>query len=156
VKTVLFVGAGRNQRRGILRVRELGARVVAVDKNPHAPGLADADVGEAVDFTDIAGVATVGRKHGVDGVLTFAADRAVPVVAAVAEELGLPGIGSATAHLATNKIAMRRAFAERGVPQPRFAALRTLSEAQAAARAVDRSEERRVGKECRSRWSPYH
>ena len=21
---------------------------------------------------------------------------------------------------------------------------------------VDRSEERRVGKECRSRWSPYH
>src|SRR2546426_12341508 len=24
------------------------------------------------------------------------------------------------------------------------------------ARRVDRSEERRVGKECRSRWSPYH
>src|SRR2546425_8619945 len=23
-------------------------------------------------------------------------------------------------------------------------------------RALDRSEERRVGKECRSRWSPYH
>ena len=23
-------------------------------------------------------------------------------------------------------------------------------------RVVDRSEERRVGKECRSRWSPYH
>ena len=22
--------------------------------------------------------------------------------------------------------------------------------------AADRSEERRVGKECRSRWSPYH
>ena len=24
------------------------------------------------------------------------------------------------------------------------------------ARALERSEERRVGKECRSRWSPYH
>ena len=24
------------------------------------------------------------------------------------------------------------------------------------ARGLDRSEERRVGKECRSRWSPYH
>ena len=24
------------------------------------------------------------------------------------------------------------------------------------AAAIDRSEERRVGKECRSRWSPYH
>ena len=29
-------------------------------------------------------------------------------------------------------------------------------EAGAEIRLVDRSEERRVGKECRSRWSPYH
>ena len=27
---------------------------------------------------------------------------------------------------------------------------------QAAIKAINRSEERRVGKECRSRWSPYH
>src|SRR6266568_9154205 len=27
---------------------------------------------------------------------------------------------------------------------------------QGAATSIDRSEERRVGKECRSRWSPYH
>jgi biotin carboxylase len=138
VKTVLFVGAGRHQRRAIARLREpLGARVVAVDKNPDAPGLAEADVGEAVDFTDVEAVAEVGRRHGVDGVLTFAADRAVPVVAAVAEELGLPGIGSSTAHLATNKIAMRRELAERGVPQPQFAAVRSLSEAHSAARTLD-------------------
>ena len=35
----------------------------------------------------------------------------------------------------------------------------TESEEEAAARALledVRSEERRVGKECRSRWSPYH
>jgi biotin carboxylase len=136
VKTVLFVGAGRNQRRGIARVRELGARVVAVDGNPDAPGLADADVGETVDFSDVEAVTAAGRRHAVDGVMTFAADRAVPVVAAVAEALGLPGIGSETAHLATNKIAMRRAFAEHGVPQPQFAALRTLGESHAAARTV--------------------
>ena len=30
-----------------------------------------------------------------------------------------------------------------------------LKQAEAAIEAV-RSEERRVGKECRSRWSPYH
>src|SRR3712207_9356199 len=29
-------------------------------------------------------------------------------------------------------------------------------EAAIALRSVERSEERRVGKECRSRWSPYH
>ena len=71
-----------------------------------------------------------------DGVLTVSADRAVPVVAAVAEARGLPGIGVATAHLMTHKIAMRRALAEAGVPQPRFAAVRTLSETRRAADEV--------------------
>ena len=32
----------------------------------------------------------------------------------------------------------------------------TLEGAPAAAKELERSEERRVGKECRSRWSPYH
>jgi biotin carboxylase len=135
-KTVLFIGAGRNQRGAIERVRELGVRVVAVDRNAAAPGLTAADAGEAVDFADLAAVAEVGRRHRVDGVLTIAADSAVPVVAAVAAELGLPGIGPEAAHLATNKIAMRRVFAERGVPQPPFAALRRQTEVRAAARAV--------------------
>ena len=136
MKSVLFVGAGRNQRRAIERVRDLGVRVVAVDRNPDAPGLAVADAGEAVDFVEAEAVAEVGRRHAVDGVMTLASDAAVPIVARAAELLGLPGIGSGAAHLATNKIAMRRMFAERGVPQPRFAAARTLAEAHAAARTV--------------------
>jgi biotin carboxylase len=60
----------------------------------------------------------------------------VPVVAAVAEARGLPGIGTEAAHLLTNKIAMRRRLGERGVPQPRFAAVRTLSETRRAADEV--------------------
>ena len=71
-----------------------------------------------------------------DGVLTVSADRAVPVVAAVAEARGLPGIGVETAHLMTHKVAMRRRLAEEGVPQPRFAALRMLSERHRAGREV--------------------
>lgn len=136
MSTVLFVGAGRHQRRALRRVKELGARIVAVDRNPDAPGFAHADTSEVVDFADIGAVADVGRRHSVDGVMTFAADRAVPVVAGVAEKLGLPGIGTETAHLMTNKIAMRRRLAEAGVPQPRFAALRHIREVPAAADAV--------------------
>nr|MBA3427231.1 ATP-grasp domain-containing protein [Actinomycetota bacterium] len=109
-----------------------GLRVVAVDRNAAAPGLQEADVAEAVDFTDVAGVTEVARRHGVDGVLTVSADRAVPVVAAVAETLGLPGIGAQTAHLMTHKIAMRRTLADAGVPQPRFAAARDLQSARSA------------------------
>jgi biotin carboxylase len=136
MSTVLFVGAGRHQRRALRRVKELGARIVAVDRNPDAPGFAHADASEVVDFADIGAVADVGRRHSVEGVMTFAADRAVPVVAGVAEALGLPGIGTETAHLMTNKIAMRRRLADAGVPQPRFAALRHIREVPAAADAV--------------------
>ena len=136
MSTVLFVGAGRHQRRALMRVKELVARIVAVDRNPDAPGFAHADTSEVVDFADIGAVADVGRRHSVEGVMTFAADRAVPVVAGVAEALGLPGIGTETAHLMTNKIAMRRRLAEAGVPQPRFAALRHIREVPAAADAV--------------------
>ena len=102
--------------------------MVAVDRNPDALGLQAADVGELVDFTDIAGVTEVGRRLRVDGVLTVAADRAVPVVAAVAEALGLPGIGTATAYRMTHKLEMRDAFAAAGVPQPSYAAVRSADD----------------------------
>jgi biotin carboxylase len=42
----------------------------------------------------------------------------------------------ATAHLMTHKVAMRRRLADAGVPQPRFAAIRALSERRRAADEV--------------------
>ena len=32
----------------------------------------------------------------------------------------------------------------------------TITEMKTTLEGINRSEERRVGKECRSRWSPYH
>src|SRR5256885_3797893 len=40
--------------------------------------------------------------------------------------------------------------------QKSFDTMKTLAGIWTAKLTVDRSEERRVGKECRSRWSPYH
>jgi biotin carboxylase len=136
MKKVLFVGAGRHQRRAILRAKQLGLRVVAVDRNPDAVGLPHADVPEVVDFQDLDAVVEIARREAIDGVLTVSADRAVPVVAAVAEELGLPGIGRETAHVMTQKVVMRRELAGAGVPQPRFAAVRVRREAGPAAATV--------------------
>jgi len=133
MKTVLFVGAGRHQRRAIRRAKELGLRVAAIDRNADAPGFADADVIEVVDFAAVGAAVAAARRLAPDGVLTIASDQAVPVVAAIAETLGLPGIGAEAALFATNKIAMRGALAAAGVPQPRFASVRTVTDAQAAA-----------------------
>ncbi len=135
-KTVLFVGAGRHQRRAILYAKERGLRVAAVDRNADAPGLAAADIAKVVDFSDVDAVLKETARLKIDGVLTVSADRAVPVVAAIAEARGLPGIGVETAHLMTHKVAMRARLADAGVPQPRFAALRSLSERHRAAAEV--------------------
>jgi len=136
VPTILFVGAGRHQRNAIRQARERGLRVVAVDRNADALGLGLADVAEVVDFVDVDAVEAAARRHGVDGALTVSADRAVPVVAAVAERLGLPSIGTEVAHRMTHKLAMRRTFAEEGILQPPFAAVRNLAEGRAALEAV--------------------
>ena len=50
---------------------------------------------------------------------------------------------------------MRRNKKGKTVPQDLFVFL-VLGLLASVLAAVVRSEERRVGKECRSRWSPYH
>ena len=92
MKTVLFLGAGRHQRAAILRAKELGLRVAAIDGNPDALALDDADISEVVNFVDIPSAIAFAEKIRPDGVLTITSDRAVVAVAAVAEALGLAGI----------------------------------------------------------------
>ena len=81
---VLVVGAGRYQRTVIRRAVELGLRVVAVDRNPEAPGLQLATIGRVVDFSDTQAVLDDLADLEIDGVLTVQAERAVPMVAAIA------------------------------------------------------------------------
>jgi len=111
---------------------------VAVDGDERAPGLAFASQVEVHDFSDVEGVVAIGRRHAVDGVLTVASDRAVPVVAAVAERLGLPGIGTAVAARMTHKAAMRGRLAAAGVPQPLFARVTSDESARAALERLGR------------------
>ena len=134
--TVLMVGAGPSQASAIRRARELGFGVVAVDGDARAAGLAFASRAEVHDFSDLEAVVAIGRRHAVDGVLTVASDRAVPVVAAVAERLRLPGIGTEVAARMTHKVTMRERLAAAGVPQPAFARATTHESARAAVERI--------------------
>ena len=121
--TVLFLGASVSQLPAIKQARRSGLRVVAVDGDPAAIGLVEADAEEAVDFTDLDRVIEVARAERVDAVVAISTDRAVPIAAAVADRLGLPGIGTETAHVMTDKAAMRTRLRRHGVPQPAFEVL---------------------------------
>lgn len=63
--TILICGAGFGQVPAIEAARLLGIRSVVVDRDASAPGMALADVAEAVDIVDIEAVVAVeiGRAH---------------------------------------------------------------------------------------------
>src|SRR5256885_11015014 len=87
------------------------------------------------------------RDYKVTGVQTCA----LPICAA--ERLGLsqPGISRLLAQLEQD-LGLRLFIREKGRLVPTQEAEALLHDAH----VLMRSEERRVGKECRSRWSPYH
>jgi biotin carboxylase len=129
---VLFVGGSREAAPAIRRARELGLHVAVSDGSPDAPGFALADERLFASTYDVAETVAAARRSRersgrLDGVLCAACD--VPVtVAAVAEELGLPGISVATARLAVDKLAMKDRLAAAGVPVPWYAPVGSLEE----------------------------
>jgi biotin carboxylase len=127
-KRLLIIGAGSEQLPAIRLARAFGLTVLASDRNPHAPGAAEAHHFAAISTDDKEGNLAWARALAIDGVMTTGSETAVPVVAHIAATLGLPGITPATAHLATNKNAMRDAFARHGVPAPASQAVTTLDE----------------------------
>ena len=117
---LLVLGAGPAQI-GLLRAaRERDLFVIAVDRDPAAPGFAYADKRAIVSTEDEPGVDRLARAENVDGIISPGADWPVGVAARVAERLALPHpIDAATATLATTKSRQRDRFADAGVPQPR-------------------------------------
>jgi biotin carboxylase len=125
-----------SQLAAIKQASQSGWRVIAVDADPQAVGFAAADVAETVDFTDLERVVEVGLRHQIDAVVAISTDRAVPIAAGVADRLGLPGIGTETARVMTDKAAMRICLREHAIPQPSFAVLSGEVESSSELKAV--------------------
>ncbi len=130
-RRLLLVGAGPSQLAAIGCAQAAGLVVVAADADETAPGLALADVAAVADSADA--LAEVARRERVSGVFTIAAERLVPVVATIAERVGLPGIGTDVAAMMTNKQLLRARLRAAGVAQPPSIVVRSLPEARAAA-----------------------
>jgi biotin carboxylase len=86
-------------------------------------------VGGSAKIDDlIARAAAWHAEEGFEGVLTFS-ESSVVALAAVAEALGLPGIGVDAARTSRNKLLMRQAHERHGAPHPEFAFVTTADEA---------------------------
>ena len=123
-KTLLIISGGIEAADAAKRAKEMGHYVVVSDIDHAAPGFEFADSCLIADVYGPAETAAAAERFNrkirkIDGVICVAAD--APITAAtVAQKLGLPGISVAAAELACDKLAMKRRFAERGVPVPWF------------------------------------
>ncbi len=119
-KTLMIIGAGSLQVPAIRRAREMGYRVMAVDRDADAPGMALADTALSISTNDIDGIVDAAVRLKPDGVMTLATDMPVRSCAAVAARLGLVGVSMDTAVRATDKGAMREALSAGNIAIPLF------------------------------------
>lgn len=119
----LLVGAGPEQLAALSVARAQGCRLVAVDGDPHAPGLALADVPVVVDLRDIDAVVDVARRHAVQFTVPTPIGARLVTQAAVHDALGLRGVGVQAARLCTDKRQFHQAMTAARVVVPAQIAL---------------------------------
>lgn len=131
-KTLLIVSGGIEAAHAARRAKEMGLYVVVSDPDPQAPGFQHSDSCLIADVYGPDETAAAAERYNrkirkIDGVVCVAAD-APMTVAAVSERLGIPGLSRESAKLASDKLEMKRRFAERGVPVPWFSEIATPQE----------------------------
>ena len=119
-ESLLIVSAGIMQIPAIQTAKSLGLHVIATDKNPDAAGFAYCDEAVVIDSKDVAGHISYVReaKNRFNIVGAFAASDVAVTVAAITNELGLPGISNDVAIRSHNKALMKKRWIEDGVPTP--------------------------------------
>jgi len=136
-RTLLIIGGAHEHGIGVRQAQDMGLKVFVTDGNRDAEAFALADCHAVASTYDAAETLAAARDHirrggRIDGVMTLASD--VPyTVAFVADALGLPGISLESARLASEKMAMKDAFARAGVPIPGYGPVRHADEVAAAA-----------------------
>jgi biotin carboxylase len=134
-RTLLIVSGGSEALAGIRTARAMGLHVLVSDGDPSAPGLAMAHERLVASTYDVAATVAAARRYDqqarpIDGVISIASD--VPLtVAAVADELGLPGVTPHTARLSADKLAMKQRLAACQVPIPDFTAVPSVADLKA-------------------------
>lgn len=129
MKTLLILGAGKEQVKAIDRAREKGIRTIVFDMNPQAAGASHADEFYPISTRDTEAVLGFlkGYKEKIDGVMTIASD--IPhIVSAAAELLGVAHIPHTVAETCINKLKMKEVLKDKGVTVPTFRAIQSIED----------------------------
>ncbi|MBW5448462.1 ATP-grasp domain-containing protein [Cohnella sp. CFH 77786] len=119
-KRIMIVGGGEWQVPIIKKAKEMGLRVLNTNLYPESPGFEYADLTAIADVLDKDNQLRLAKQYQPHAIITDQSDIAVPTVAYLCEELGLPGIGVAVANQFTDKYLMREFIRSQNLPCPYY------------------------------------
>lgn len=123
-RTLFIIGAGKESVPGIKKAKQMGLNLIIADGNPNAPGLAYADhivIESTYDEKSLLAAARdYASRHGdIDGVIAMCTD--VPKSATcIAEAFGLISLSPESAHLVSDKYAMKCHLRDKHIAIPSF------------------------------------
>lgn len=125
---LLVIAGGTWQVPIIKKAKALGFEVVNSNLYEDSIGFEYADYSEVSDVKNKEKNLEFAKKYQIDGVVTDQSDIAVPTVAYVASQLGLPTIGEDKARLFTDKFLMREFCKTHGFPYPEYKLCQTAAD----------------------------
>lgn len=135
-RRVFVVGSGKWQIPLCKKVKDMGFWLCCSGPDERSPAFEFAEKTLLSDIREKDPNVAFAKECAIDAVLSDQSDVAVPTVASVAEELGLPTIGRKRALLFTQKPKMREFCRENGFPFPDFQECETLDEGRKAAARI--------------------
>lgn len=133
-RRVLVLGAGAGQIGLLQAAQDEGLHVIAVDRDPGAPGFRYADRRAIVSVEDEPAIDRLATAEQVDGLIAPGIDFPVAIAARIAERHSLPHpLTPAVAQLATSKLRQRERLQERGVPLAAYRVVASVEQGEGAA-----------------------
>ena len=128
--SILILGAGTMQRPALLAAKKLGLETYAIDANPDAPCIQDADHFAKIDLKDRDGIAECARglfeRMNLKAVFTAGTDFSANAAYAACQ-LGFASHSYEACVNASDKALMRQCFRNARVPSPHFILLEKKS-----------------------------
>lgn len=129
-KTIIILPGSLWQIPLVQKSKEMGYRTLVVNPYEDSPAFPYADGYLQSDIFDIERVFQYCKEEKADAVISEECDIAMPLLAELAKRLSLPSLDLESAHLFTDKSAMRRFCVEHGIPSPEYRLCKTLEEAE--------------------------
>ena len=115
-----IIGASYLQLPLVRRAKEMGLYVICFAWEKGTVCEDECDVFYPISIIEKEQILNICRKEQINGICTIASDTAAPTVAYVAEKMGLVGNNYECALRANNKLLMRKAFQNAGIPCPQY------------------------------------